>query len=108
MLCLPGFGSKDGTPLADLPGQFWGGFLCCMETTDECAEKGTFFLLVGYCGVNVLYNTLGLYLVKVASALMNALSYAILLPCTTLLFFTPFAGFAQETFSTCNWFTVPG
>merc|ERR1719296_130579 len=79
-----------------------------METTDECAGKGTFWLLVGYCGINVLYNTLGLYLVKMASALMNALSFAILLPCTTLLFFTPLAGLAQETFTVYNWFTVVG
>lgn len=58
--------------------------------------------------MNVLYNTLGLYLVKVASALTNALSYAILLPCTTLLFFTPIAGLAQEHFNTYSWFTVFG
>mmetsp|Transcript_79704 Transcript_79704/g.200532 ORF Transcript_79704/g.200532 Transcript_79704/m.200532 type:complete len:504 (-) Transcript_79704:191-1702(-) len=108
LLCLPGFGSVHGTPLVDLPGQFYGGFLCCLQVTDECAEKPTFWLLIGYCGVNVMYNTLGLYLVKVASALMNALSYAILLPCTTLLFFTPLAGVAQEHFSAYDWFTVAG
>jgi len=108
LLCLPGFGSVNGTPLADLPGQFYGGFLCAMQVTDECANKPTFWLLIGYCGVNVLYNTLGLYLVKVASALCNALSYAILLPCTTLLFFTPLAGVAQEHFSSYDWFTAAG
>merc|ERR1740123_1444732 len=108
LLCLPGFGSVDGIPWAEVPVQFHNGFLCFLEVTDECAERNTFFLLVGYCGVNVLYNTLGLYLVKVASALMNALSFAILLPCTTLLFFTPLAGLAQETFTVYNWFTVAG
>jgi len=107
-LCLPGFGSVHGTPLADLPEQFYGGFLCCMQVSEECADKPTFWLLIGYCGVNVLYNTLGLYVVKVASALMNALSYAILLPCTTLLFFTPLAGVAQEQFSVYSWFTLVG
>mmetsp|Transcript_3260 Transcript_3260/g.8582 ORF Transcript_3260/g.8582 Transcript_3260/m.8582 type:complete len:491 (+) Transcript_3260:3-1475(+) len=107
-LCLPGFGSVHGTPLADLPEQFWGGFLCYMQVSEECADKPTFWLLIGYCGVNVLYNTLGLYVVKVASALMNALSYAILLPCTTLLFFTPLAGVAQEQFSVYSWFTLLG
>merc|ERR1719188_894715 len=108
LLILPGFGSVDGIPWAEVPKQFHGGFLCFLETTEECAEKHTFWLLVGYCGVNVLYNTLGLYLVKVASALMNALSYAILLPCTTLLFFTPLAGMAREHLTVYNWFTVLG
>ena len=46
--------------------------------------------------MNVLFNTLGLYLTKVASALMNAISYAVLLPCTTLLFFTPVRGAAHR------------
>merc|ERR1719499_552758 len=108
LLCLPGFGSAEGTPLQDLPRQFWGGWQCCMHEAKECVGKPTLWLLVGYCGINVLYNTLGLYLVKVASALMNALSYAILLPCTTLLFFTPLAGVAQEHFTAYNWFTVLG
>lgn len=96
LLCLPGFGSASGTPLALLPVTFREGFFCFLEMTQECKDKHTFWLLMGYCMVNVAYNTLGLYLVKVASALMNALSYAILLPCTTLLFFTPLAGMAQE------------
>lgn len=108
LLCLPGFGSIHGTPMSELPGQFWGGFLCFLQVTEECKDKSTFLLLVGYCGINVVFNTLGLYLVKVASALMNALSYAILLPCTTLLFFTPLAGMAQERFDVYNSFTVLG
>lgn len=108
LLCLPGFGTQDGTPMAELPGQFWGGFLCFMQVIPECADKPTFWLLIGYCGINVLYNTLGLYLVKVASALTNALSYAILLPCTTLLFFTPLAGVAQEHFTVYSYFTLLG
>jgi len=105
---LPGFGSIDGMSWAEIPIQFRDGFTCFLEANEECAGKGTFWLLVGYCGVNVLYNTLGLYLVQQASALMNALSFAILLPCTTLLFFTPLAGLSQETFSVYNCFTVVG
>jgi len=107
-LCLPGFGSPNGAPLSQLPGLFYEGFLCFLETSQECRAKSTMFLLVGYCGVNVMYNTLGLYLTKVASALMNALSYAILLPCTTLLFFTPLVGMVQEEVSYMDLFTLLG
>lgn len=108
LLCLPGFGSIDGTPMSELPGQFWNGFLCFLQTSEECEERSTFLLLVGYCAINILYNTSGLYLTKVGSALMNALSYAILLPCTTLLFFTPFVGNVREQFSSYSWFTIAG
>mmetsp|Transcript_64185 Transcript_64185/g.139454 ORF Transcript_64185/g.139454 Transcript_64185/m.139454 type:complete len:431 (-) Transcript_64185:462-1754(-) len=108
LLCLPGFGSKDGMAMSEIPAQISSGWDCCMQVSPDCRDKPTFWLLIGYCAVNVMYNTLGLYLVKVASALMNALSYAILLPCTTLMFFTPMAGVAQEHFHKYNICTMVG
>lgn len=108
LLCVPGFGSAEGTPLADIPGTLVGGWNCFMERTDECKERHTFYLLLGYVLVNVCYNTLGLYLTKVGSALLNAISYALLLPNTTLLFFTPLVGPVQEPFTALSWCTVAG
>lgn len=108
LLALPGFGSVDGQPLSDIPSLMTGGWDCFLERQDECRERHTFWLLILYCAVNICYNTLGLYLTKVGSALLNAISYAMLLPCTTLLFFTPLVGPVQEAFTSTSWFTVLG
>jgi len=108
LLCLPGMSSPHGTPLVDVPAQLIGGWECYMERDPVCRERHCFWLLNGYCAVNVLYNTLGLYLTKVGSAVMNAVSYALLLPVTTLLFFTPFVGPVQESFTKTSWFTLAG
>eukprot|EP00435_Cladocopium_sp_Y103_P025290 s3782_g6.t1 len=62
----------------------------------------------GYCGVNVCFNTLGLYLTKHGSAVLNALSYSMLLPFTTALFFTPLLGPYQEPLTRDAYFTFIG
>ncbi|CAJ1341771.1 unnamed protein product, partial [Effrenium voratum] len=62
----------------------------------------------GYCAVNVCFNTLGLYLTKHGSAVLNALSYSILLPFTTALFFTPLLGEYQEPLTRDAYFTFVG
>lgn len=108
LLCLPGFGTANGTPLAEVPAQLMGGWECYMERSEGCRGRHTFLLLNLYCLVNVLYNTLGLYLTKVGSALLNAISYALLLPSTTLLFFTPLVGPVQEPFTVYSYFTILG
>jgi drug/metabolite transporter (DMT)-like permease len=108
ILCLPGFGGVNGTPLSDVPAQLSGGWHCYMEWSDDCRGRQTFLLLNLYCFVNVIYNTLGLYLTKVGSALLNAISYALLLPNTTLLFFTPLVGPVQEPLTVYSYFTVVG
>jgi hypothetical protein len=48
--------------------------------------RHTFALLTGYCALNIVYNTAGLYVAKHGSAALNVLTYALLLPLTTLLF----------------------
>jgi hypothetical protein len=50
------------------------------------ASRHTFALLTGYCALNIVYNTAGLYVAKHGSAALNVLTYALLLPLTTLLF----------------------
>ena len=70
-----------------------------------CSERGTFWLLTGYCAVNILFNTLGLYLTKVGSAILQSLAYALLLPLTTVIFAAPFLGAYQETISV---YTIAG
>ncbi|CAJ1341772.1 unnamed protein product, partial [Effrenium voratum] len=54
------------------------------------------------------FNTLGLYLTKHGSAVLNALSYSILLPFTTALFFTPLLGEYQEPLTRDAYFTFVG
>lgn len=108
LLCIPHFGTNGGTALSDLPGQFHGGWLCTWQLTEDCKDKPTLWLLLGYSTINILYTTLGLYLVKMANALVNGLSCAILLPCTTILFFTPVAGNTQEMLTPESGFTVFG
>lgn len=55
--------------------------------------------------MNVCFNTLGLYLTKHGSAVLNALSYSVLLPFTTCLFFTPMLGRYQEPLTASSAFT---
>ena len=70
-----------------------------MEELPECKEKHAFLLLIGYTGLNFLFNTLGLFLTKHGSAVLNGMSYSILLPLTTIAFSLPLLGPYQETLS---------
>eukprot|EP00929_Paragymnodinium_shiwhaense_P001511 TRINITY_DN101744_c0_g1_i1.p1 TRINITY_DN101744_c0_g1~~TRINITY_DN101744_c0_g1_i1.p1 ORF type:complete len:456 (-),score=90.71 TRINITY_DN101744_c0_g1_i1:53-1420(-) len=108
LLVLPGFSSKEGMKLSEVSAAFVDGYSCFRHEVPECAEKNAFFLLTGYCLVNVCFNTLGLYLTKHGSAVLNALSFSILLPFTACLFFTPILGAYQEPFTESSWFTVVG
>eukprot|EP00928_Gymnodinium_smaydae_P061049 TRINITY_DN4509_c0_g3_i2.p1 TRINITY_DN4509_c0_g3~~TRINITY_DN4509_c0_g3_i2.p1 ORF type:complete len:431 (+),score=84.43 TRINITY_DN4509_c0_g3_i2:165-1295(+) len=108
LLVLPGFGSQDGMSWSDVVSALSDGMDCYLERVPECAEQWTFLLLTGYCGVNVCFNTLGLYLTKHGSAVLNSLSYSILLPFTTCLFFTPLLGSYQEPITTTSAFTFSG
>lgn len=96
LLVMPGFGSKQGMSFQQVLSAFSDGWACYIEEDPDCADGHAFMLLTGYCGVNVCFNTLGLYLTKHGSAVLNALSYSILLPFTTILFFTPLLGPYQE------------
>ena len=61
-----------------------------------CAQKSTFLLLTGYCLLNFLYNTLGLYLTKYASSTVNAITSSLLLPITAMAFTLPALGPFRE------------
>lgn len=108
LLILPGFGSRDGMSWSEVWASFYDGFRCYVQEVPECATFGAFWLLTGYCAVNVCFNTLGLYLTKHGSAVLNALSYSILLPFTTMLFFTPLLGRFQEPLTSTVNFTAAG
>jgi hypothetical protein len=108
LLALRGFGSQDGMPLLSIPGAFASGWRCFVHEVPECAESHAFFLVVGYCGVNILFTTLGLYLTKHGSAVLNSLSFSVLLPCTTTIFFMPLLGRFQEPFTQYSMLTFLG
>lgn len=97
---LPGMGSKDGMALYEIWYHFRNGFYCFMEQNPTCRENHAFLLLCGYCIINFTFNTTGLYLVKHGSATLNSISYAIILPLTTIAFSLPILGRFQETFGT--------
>ena len=81
------------------------GMDCFLHRDEECREKGAFWLLVAYIFVNFAFNTLGLYLVKHGSSVLNAISYAIILPLTVISFCLPILGRYQESF---NGLTIVG
>ncbi|CAK9000189.1 Crt homolog 1 (Chloroquine resistance transporter paralog 1) (DdCRTp1) [Durusdinium trenchii] len=108
LLVLPGFSSKEGMTISDVMDAFADGWTCYTQQDEACARGGAFLLLTGYCGVNVCFNTLGLYLTKHGSAVLNALSYSMLLPFTTALFFTPLLGPYQEPLTRDAYFTFVG
>lgn len=93
---LPGLGSRDGMPLSQVPEAFMDGLLCYAQRVPECAGKGAFLLLNGFVVANLCYTIAGLYLTTHGSAVLNALSYSLLLPFTTCVFFTPLLGPYQE------------
>lgn len=108
LLILPGFGSQDGMSISEVSASFGDGWECYLERVPECAEVHAFWLLTGYCGVNVCFNTLGLYLTKHGSAVLSSLSFSILLPFTTVLFFSPVLGRFQEPLTRNAIFTFTG
>ncbi len=107
-LVLPGFASEHGVPWSEIKSNFWKGLQCYLQVLPDkmlnpetgeshtCTENNAFLLLTGYCFVNVLYNTLGLFLVKEGSAVLNGLSFSLVLPFSTLAFSLPFLGVYSE------------
>jgi hypothetical protein len=123
MLLVPGFGSKEGMTWTQVGHSMSDGFNCYLEVegsyvTDSttglhvpCSERGTFWLLTGYCAVNIMFNTLGLYLTKVGTATLQSLAYALLLPLTTVTFCAPMLGwwsFTAPYKETLSGFTLLG
>jgi hypothetical protein len=56
------------------------------DDDDVVVARHTFWLLSGYCLVNFVFNTAGLFVAKHGSAVLNSITYAVLLPVSTLLF----------------------
>ena len=53
-------------------------------------------LMIGYCFINFVFNTIGLYLTKHAGAALNSISFSMLLPLTTMSYSLPFLGKNRE------------
>mmetsp|Transcript_15431 Transcript_15431/g.26891 ORF Transcript_15431/g.26891 Transcript_15431/m.26891 type:complete len:222 (-) Transcript_15431:340-1005(-) len=98
LLLFPGLGSADGQSTEEIIQNFLGGFRCFAETEDSgCQGHFTFLLMWLYVGINFCFNTLGLWLTKHAGAVLNSISYALLLPLTTVSFSFGFLGPFRET-----------
>ena len=103
LLMIPGLsGSNTTVSFVDILEQFWGGVKC---TFTGCKSPYMALLLIGYCGVNVVFNTTGLFLTKRGGAVLNSLSFSLLLPINAFIFTIPFLGKYREPFS---WYTVGG
>lgn len=97
LLMVPGVVSPTGSTLSEIVESFVGGWNCFLGTSDVCGRSSVpFWLMVGYCGINFAFNTLGLSLTKHGGAALNSLSYSMLLPLTTLSYALPFLGPFQE------------
>ncbi len=95
---IPGMGSETGLTFNGILESFYSGFTCYLEYSTACMHRHTFLLCTAYCCINFMFNTMGLFLVKYGSATMNAISYAIILPLTTLAFTSPMLGIYQEKY----------
>lgn len=102
---IPGIGGNMGYTVAEIIDNFVGGARCAMGAEPACDGKHTFLLITGYCAVNFLFTTMGLFMTKHASANLTATVFAVLLPLTTILFSFHFMGSYQEEF---NVYTVLG
>lgn len=101
---LPEFG---GNGWKELFPRFWNGMQCWLGSDDVCPKAydlpfpcderlGTFWLLLGYCVVNFTFNYVGLVLTKHSSATIRSVSYAVILPATSLAFSLQFMGELRE------------
>ena len=116
---LPGVGSSGGQSWDSICMSFRRGLACFLHLDDNgnasglgsglgsgsggdwpagsgCGTHHT-LLLVGYVAVNFVFNTLGLWLTKHGGAVLNSISYSLLLPITTLLFAAPVLGPYRES-----------
>ena len=100
-LLAPLMAMVDGRTFSHTAHSFATGFNCFIGVEGDVCQgnRGSFYFLTGYCLVNFAFNTLGLYLVKHNSATLNSISYAIILPITTLTFTAPFLGHYREKFN---------
>jgi len=93
---IPHLGSDEGMTLRDSWYSLEEGMACFYEKTDECKTKSAFWLLLLYCLVQFSFNVVGLYVVKHFSSVLNAISFAIILPLTVIAFSLPILGPYQE------------
>eukprot|EP00605_Chrysophyceae_sp_TOSAG23-4_P000468 GSChrysophyteH1.ASY1.ANO1.526.1 assembled CDS len=102
---IPGLGSNDGLTMRQSLQSLQNGWRCFCHEDHTCAENKAMWLLTAYIIVNFAFNLMGLYLVKHGSSVLNAISYAIILPLTVISFTLPVLGQYQEAF---NWDTIAG
>lgn len=95
---LPFSGSREGMTVSETVSSFVQGWYCFLEANAECQKSQAWLLLLGYCLVNFVYNTAGLFLVKIESARFNAVVAAVILPLNVLVFNLPALGSFTEPF----------
>eukprot|EP00614_Pseudopedinella_elastica_P010419 CAMPEP_0172606456 /NCGR_PEP_ID=MMETSP1068-20121228/26656_1 /TAXON_ID=35684 /ORGANISM="Pseudopedinella elastica, Strain CCMP716" /LENGTH=352 /DNA_ID=CAMNT_0013409155 /DNA_START=330 /DNA_END=1388 /DNA_ORIENTATION=+ len=98
---LPGISSRQGMTMSEIGSSFTSGWRCFLEIEGACPEgtSGTFWLMWGYCAVNFVFNTLGLFLTKHGGAALSSISYSMLLPLTFVSNALPCLGPFQESFN---------
>lgn len=97
LTAVPGVASPDGMPISEATEDLVDGTRCYLELPGSgCVHRSTCLLLTGYCLLNFMYNTLGLYLTKFASSTVNAITSSLLLPVTALAFTLPVMGPFKE------------
>ena len=107
---LPGIGSANGQSWSAILSSFRDGLDCFLgaepsslsNDREGCAwdarhSASPAVLLLAYVLVNFVFNTMGLYLTKHGGAVLNSISYSLLLPLTTILFSLPILGPYRET-----------
>lgn len=96
---LPGMGGPSGQTAQQIATNFRDGFRCTFDVTapgKNCGFGRAGKLILIYCIVNFTFNTLGLFLTKRASAVLNSISYALVLPLTAFAFSLPQLGNFRE------------
>ncbi|GMH50685.1 hypothetical protein TL16_g00842 [Triparma laevis f. inornata] len=97
LTAIPGVASEHGMPVAEAAEDLVDGTRCYFQLPHSgCATLPTFALLTGYCLLNFIYNTLGLYLTKYASSTVNAITSSLLLPISAVAFTAPWMGQFRE------------
>lgn len=89
---FPGVGSADGQSWEEIFSSFGSGWQCFLaDPSIGCSARHT-FLLFAYVLINFFFNTLGLYLTKHGGAVLNSITYSLLLPLTSVAFSLPLLG----------------
>ncbi|GMI07739.1 hypothetical protein TrVE_jg5007 [Triparma verrucosa] len=102
---IPGVASQNGMPVTEAAQDLVDGTRCYFQLPHSgCGNLPTFALLTGYCLLNFIYNTLGLFLTKYASSTVNAITSSLLLPISAVAFTAPWMGQFRENIAVSTYY----